>query len=160
MNRKNIMIVAALLMSTLWGGCGGGGGSSDLPQKSAEVTFGTSSNDPTVQIRGISLVTTLPAGVTVATEPGSTQISTASLKGIGVQVFGRYSAAIRKVTIATVPGTIALGPYARLTCSVLPGFTLSESAFTSIIPVDFQPIGQGGIALTNVLPTTAVTFGY
>jgi hypothetical protein len=164
MNRNISLRLAVLLIIALFSACGGGGGTSELPQKSAEVTFGTSSNDPSVQIKGISLVTTLPAGVTVATEPGSTQISTASLKGVGVQVFGRYSAAIRKVTIATLPGTIALGPYAKLTCSVVSGFTLQESAFTAITPLEFQPIGPGGIDLTTVVqpvrPTTSVTFGY
>lgn len=165
MNRKFVFKFAALLMFVFSSGCGGGGGTgtSNLQQQTAEVTFGTASSDQTVQIKGIFLVTTLPAGVSVATEPGSNQISTAALKGVGNggQVFGTYSAAIRKVKIGSfTSSTIALGPYARLTCNVLPGVTLQESAFTLITPIDFQPTGQGGISLTNVLPTTAVTFGY
>jgi hypothetical protein len=160
MNQKNFLKIATLFIVALFSGCGGGNGAVNLPQKSAEVTFGTTSSDPAVQIKGIFLVTTLPAGASVATEPGSNQISAASLKGVGVQVFGSYSAAIRKVKIGTLNGTIALGPYARLTCDISPGITLQESAFTSIVPLDFQPTGQGGINLTTVKPTTAVTFGY
>lgn len=160
MNQKNFLKIATLLIVAFSAGCGGGSGAVNLQQKTAEVTFGTTSSDPSVHIEGIFLVTTLPAGVSVATEPGSNQISAASLKGVGVQVLGRYSAAIRKVTIGASTGTIALGSYARLTCNILPGITLQESAFTSIVPLDFQPTGLGGINLTTVQPTTTVTFGY
>lgn len=160
MNRKNAGLAVALVATAIFGGCGGGGETKVLPQKTAEMTFSTTSTDQSVDIRGISITVTLPAGATVATDPGTNQISSASLKGVGTQVFGSYSAPIRKVTIATLPGTIPLGPYARLTCDITPGITLPESAFTSIIPLDFQPTGPGGASLNNVQSSIGVLFGY
>lgn len=160
MNKKIAAMAAALVATALFGGCGGGGDTKVLPQKMAEMTFSTTSTDPSVQISGVSIVVTLPAGVTVATDPGTNQISSTSLKGVGTQVFGSYSAPIRKVTIATLPGTIPLGPYARLTCDVTPGVTLPASAFTNIIPLDFQPTGPGGVSLNNVQSSIGVVFGY
>jgi len=156
MYRYTILLIAALLTSALWTGCGGGGGSTNLPQKSAKVTFGTTSSDPAVQISGVFIAVTLPAGVTVATEPGSNRISAASLQGIGFQVFGRYSAPIRKVTIGTLPATspLPLGPYAELNCDLQPGVTFSDPA--SIITLDFQPTGPGGSTLNNVQSSISV----
>lgn len=158
MYRNTILLIAALLTSALWTGCGGGGGSTNLPQKSAKVTFGTTSTDPAVQISGVFIAVTLPAGVTVATEPGSNRISAAALQGIGVQAFGTYSAPIRKVKFGTLPGTIALGPYADLNCDLQPGTTFSDPA--SITILDFQPTGPGGSTLNNVQSSISVVPGY
>jgi len=159
MYRNTILMIAALMSSVLWAGCGGGGGGTgNLPQKSAEVTFSTTSTDPAVQISGIFIAVTLPAGVTVATDPGSNQISASSLQGVGVQAFGSYSAPIRKVKIATLPGTISLGAYARLNCAVQQGFTFIDPA--SIITLDFEPTGPGGSTLNNVQSSISVIPGY
>lgn len=154
MHRNTILLIAALFSSALWGGCGGGGGGTgNLPQKSAEVTFSTTSTDPSVQISGVFIAVTLPAGVTVATEPGSNQISASSLQGVGFQAFGSYSAPIRKVKIGTLPGTpIPPGPYARLNCAVQQGFTFNDPA--SVITLDFQPTGAGGIDLKNIVQSS------
>lgn len=163
MHQKTILVMAALLASALLTGCGGGGGSSPKTQKSAEITFSTTSTNPAVQIKGIFIAVVLPEGVTVATEPGSNQISASALQGAGNggQVFGTYSAPIRKVKIGSITsGTIALGPYARLSCDVLPGFTLTENQFTSIVPVDFQPTGSNGVNLNEVSSSLSVLFGY
>lgn len=161
MYRYTILLIASLLSSALWSGCGGGGGGSNLPQKSAEMTLSTTSANQSLQLSGVFIALTLPAGTTVETEPGSNQISAASLQGIGVQVFGSYSAPIRKVKIGTLPGTIPLGPYARLNCAVQPGVTLGEGDFTSIVPLDFQPTGPGGSDLTGVVQSSiSVVFGY
>jgi hypothetical protein len=163
MHQKTILLIGALLASALWTGCGGGGGSAPKTQKSAEVTFSTTSTNPAVEIKGIFIAVTLPEGVTVATEPGSNKISATALQGAGNggQVFGTYSAPIRKVKIGSITSsTIALGPYARLNCDVLPGVTLTENAFTSIVPVDFQPTGANGINLNEVSSSISVVFGY
>lgn len=161
MYRNTILLIAVLISTAFLTGCGGGGGAGNLPQKSAEMTFKTTSTDSTVRISGVFIAVTLPAGVTVATDPGSNQISASSLQGIGLQAFGTYSAPIRKVKIATLPGSIPLGPYARLNCAVVPGVTLSENDFTSIVPIDFQPAGPGGIDLRNIVQSSiSVVFGY
>jgi hypothetical protein len=162
--RKTVLAMAVLLVSVLWSGCGGGGGGGGTPaQKSAEVTFSTASPNPGVQIKGIFIAVILPEGVTVDTEPGSNQIRASALQGAGNggQVFGTYSAPIRKVKIGSIStGTITLGPYARLNCDVLPGYTLTESQFTSIVPVDFQPTGPNGAALNDVSSSLSVVFGH
>lgn len=160
MHRSIILIIAALLTSALWAGCGGGGGSGPLPQKSATMTFGTTSSNPAVQLGGVSIAVVLPAGANVATEPGTNQISAASLQGVGVQVLGSYSAPIRKVKIGTLPGNFPLGSYAKLVCDVLPGVTLAESDFTSITPLDFQPTDPQGNDLNTVQSSISVIFGY
>ena len=163
----NRMILAVVLLLSC-SGCGGGGGTDirPMPQKTADVTFGTSSNNQTVPLKGVFIAATLPAGLSVATEPGSTQISTTALKGVGdggQTPFGTYSAAIRKVRIssALTSSSIAYGPYARLICNVTPGTTLKETDITSITPDDFQPTGDGGSDLSSTVKSViSVVFGY
>jgi hypothetical protein len=139
-------------------------------QKIATVGFATSSADVNAPLTGVFITAVLPAGVTVATIPGSSEISSTALKGAatgsGQLVLGTYSAPIRKVkiTVASAGTDMAIGPFASLICDVIPGNTLNESQFTSIVPLEFQATGPGGIDLTTatppVVPKISVTFGF
>lgn len=162
------MVVAGAFLQ----GCGNGATITEIPQvqKTAIVEFGTTTADPAAKLRGVSIVTTLPEGVTVATKPGTTEISSGALQGLGNNgqvLFGTYSAAIRKVKIA-VPSVssadMPIGPYAKLTCSVLPGYTLSATLFSAIVPIEFEATGPGGSDLTVATPPVisqiSATFGY
>jgi hypothetical protein len=59
---------------------------------------------------------------------------------------------------------MAIGPFARLTCTVTPGYTLSAALFSAIVPVEFEASGPGGIDLTAaaapVVPRISATFGF
>jgi len=159
------MTVIATLM--LVQGCGGGGDAAPPVQKTATVGFATSSEDANAPLRGVFITAVLPAGVTVATIPGSSEVSSTALKGAatgsGQFVLGTYSAPIRKVKISAANFS-GVGPFASLICDVIPGNTLNESQFTSIVPLEFQATGPGGIDLTTatppVVPRISVTFGF
>jgi hypothetical protein len=113
------------------------------------------------------MVVKLPAGVTVATDPGSTSISGA-IAGVNnfLISFPTYVAATNEVTFyaTNVSNTAANVVFARLTCDVKPGYTLTPAEFSSIIPTVFEPTGPGGSDLTlvnpPVLPKISATFGY
>jgi hypothetical protein len=115
-------------------------------------------------------VATLPEGVTVATKPGTAEILSGVLQGTdnsGQALFGTYSAAIRKVKISVLSvssADIGIGSYAKLTCTVLPGYTLTAAMFSTINPIEFEATGHSGIDLTLAVPPVlskiSATFGY
>jgi len=138
-------------------------------QKTAVVTFATATSDPTAKLRGVIVEAVLPEGLTVTTDPGTTTISSGVLKGEANQPAptGIYTAATRtvRITVVTFAATdIAIGTFAKLTCNVASGYTLTASQFTSIIPVDFQVTGPLGADLTAanppVISAISATFGY
>jgi hypothetical protein len=152
--------------------CGGGGGTNIVPraQKTAIVEFAVSTTNTNANAltEGVAIVVRLPAGVTVTTdEPGSTLISKAL---VGVNNFWipvpTYVAANNEVTVGAtnVGNKSANVVFARLTCDVLPGYTLAAAQFSSIIPTLFEPTGPGGSDLSqvspSVLPKISATFGY
>ena len=148
--------------------CGSGGGSSGVvpqAQKTATLSFETAIKDQsvTVQLRGISIAVALPEGVTVATSPGTNEITSAVLKGKNQVATGTYVSATRTVTIVNMPNgaDLPIGQFASLVCDIVPGKTFTDSQFTSIVPTDFQPTGPGGADLTqSVASRITVSFGH
>jgi len=152
--------------------CGGGGDATVVPraQKTALVEFAasTTNTDPSGVIKGVTMVAKLPAGVTVTPDaPGGTTISNA-LTGVNnfLISFPTYVAANNEVTFyaTNVSNSTANVVYARLTCDVKPGNTLTAEQFSSIIPSVYEPVGPGGSDLTLVNPPViskiSATFGY
>jgi len=163
--KKICVCAVTFLIPLVLQACGGGGsaGVVSQEQKTATVVFATTTSDATVKLRGISVVATLPDGVTVATKAGTDEISSGALQGVGQVATGTYSAATRQISIVNMPtgNDLAIGPFARVICDVTPGKTLQESQFASIVPLDFQPTGPQGIDLTlTVTPKISVSFGY
>ncbi len=151
--------------------CGGGGDATVVPrtQKTAIVEFATSTANTTANAltKGVTIAVKLPAGVTVTTDPGSTTISGALVGVNNFSVpFPTYVAATNEVTIdaINVSNTSANVVFARLTCDVKPGYTLTSEQFSSIIPTKYEPTGLGGSDLRlidpPVLPKISATFGY
>ena len=170
MNSNYLSLFMLMLVLLCFQACGGGG-SGQLQaqqQKTAVISFSTVSLDATAPIRGIVLEAVLPSGISVATKAGSNEIESGVLQGMnGYAYTGTYSATGRKIILASPsisPSNIPLGVFATLTCTVNSGYTLTESQFSSIVPVDFQVTGPSGIDLTAAaqpvtLKTTA-QFGY
>jgi len=142
MLKKGPYILLAVLLVFLQA-CGGGGTAS-VPQvqKTANVVFATSTVDSAnTHLRSVYIEAVLPEGVSVATNPGSTEIKSGVLVGVGTTAgqvfFGTYSAAIRKVKIPAISvssADMSIGPFASLACDVMPGNTLNTSQFSSIVP--------------------------
>ena len=157
-------------------GCGGGGGGGAAvvttpAQKTATVEFATTTTNTGVVLKAVYIVVRLPAGVTVATKPGTTEISDVVLKGVNSAQLqsSSYIAADNEVRIPVITSTIIsgfpVGVFARLTCDVAPGKTMTESQFSSLTPVVFQATGANGVDLTDpvnsnppVAPKISATF--
>lgn len=165
---SSISLIALLLSLQA---CGGGGNAGVVPlvQKTAIVEFAvsTTNTDASAVAKGVTMVVRLPAGVTVTTDPGSTTISGVLVGANNFSVlFPTYVAANNEVTIdaTNVSNATANVVFARLTCDVKPGYTLTAAEFSSIIPTVFEPTGPGGSDLTllspSVLPKISATFGY
>lgn len=165
---SSISLIALLLSLQA---CGGGGDAGVVPlvQKTAIVEFAvsTTNTDASAVAKGVTMVVRLPAGVTVTTDPGSTTISGVPVGTNNFSVlFPTYVAANNEVTInaTNVNNTSANVIFARLTCDVKPGYTLTAEQFSSIVPDVYEPVGPGGadLALVNppVLSKISATFGY
>ncbi len=135
-------------------GCGGGndGGSSNsgATGTTAVISFSVTGTAPLpAQINGIHIEVNLPAGVSVTTDSANlNQISsTALVAGSAMDaipaaeklVVGSYSGNTRVVSIS-VSGTSGFSPgeYARLTCVVAPGVTLSQSGIAALTYANFS----------------------
>lgn len=141
--KKALTILAISLLSA----CGGsGGGSSDgsnnggggTTTKTATVAFNiVSTATLPAPVQAVSLVAVLPAGTTVATNTGTTEISSTALAvGSGFPspvVLGTYSAAVNKVKLAVLsPNSTARGgEVARLTVSYPSTTTLTAGQFAA-----------------------------
>lgn len=166
-----------LVLSLPLAGCGGGGGGeAQLSQKTATITFAVMSTAMLPSpIAGIHITAQLPAGVTVTTEPTNPRQIADGLTGIktnGSIPFGRYSATTRQVIFDVIDASsdqagIGLGDFARLTCTITPGMTLSPDDFTIInnpLP-NFKSFGFDAVAGNTVdltgrtKPVLKVTFG-
>lgn len=176
---KNSVIGFVLASLAALCGCGGGGGA-PAAQQTAVIAFSAlSTAQLPARISGISIAATLPAGLTVATEPGNDNqvlagaLTSGSVVGDGAEtiLFGRYSAAARKVRIDLADssaGQIGFGPgeFARLNCSVTAGVTLTEGDFQpvgGVFPyfkvVGYDSVSHNSIDLTEYLqPRVGVTF--
>lgn len=178
---KNLTLhtVFLLFLSMQLYGCGGN--DQALPQKTAVVTFGiTSTARLTAPINGIKVVAQLPAGVTVATDPVDPRIMVIGPSGLtGIKTsasvqFARYSASVRQVIFDVTDSSggqsgIGLGDFARLTCSVNQGITLTEKDFLTLnTPLPkFSVFGFDPTATVNPVDlsgktrsTLKVTFGF
>lgn len=151
--------------------CGGGGGTTPSPPppipKTATISFSVISTARlTAPVQGVQLSAYLPVGVTVATNVGSTTLSSAALTvGSGItganrQVYGSYSAPIRKVkiTVATTEDTFRGGEFAKLTVSYPATITLTVTDFSSLNAPSFPffeaggyVVGSGSVDLTGKL---------
>jgi hypothetical protein len=180
MKNFKLLPLVSLLLSMLLFGCGGGNGQA-LPQKTAVMTFGvTSTARLTAPINGIKVVAQLPPGVTVATDPADPRILVVGPTGLtGIKTsasvpFARYSASVRQVIFDVNDSSgdqsgIGLGDFARLTCSVNQGTTLTENDFITLnTPLPkFSVFGFDPNAVVNPVDLTSkirstlkVTFGF
>lgn len=159
-------------------GCGSGsGGGAIATEKTAVVSFSVMSTSRLpFRIEGVQLSALLPSGVTVVTDPASNKITSGSLVGgsttANALVFGSYSAPIQKVKIDVAQVNPGFGPgeFARLTCNVVPGTTLTESDFVNKFAPSFafKATYYDSVAGQNVdlypgklqAPTIKVTFTY
>jgi hypothetical protein len=134
--------------------CGGGGSAAVVPltQKKVivELSTLTSNTNANALTEGVTIVFSLPEGVVVATDgPGSTKII--NLDGVNSFSILFPTYANNKVTIdaTNVTNTNANVVFARLTCDVKPGYTLSAEQFSKIAPSVFDPRGRDGMDLTD-----------
>lgn len=163
------LILAATITLT---GCGGGGGNGGNGT-SVVVAFSLiSSAKLPARISGVNIAAYLPAGVSVQTDAANPkQISaTALVAGSAMDalpaadkiILGSYSSAGRLVRIATASaaGTPGFGPgeYARLTCLVAAGVSVTESEITALnTPLvtfkvfGFDPDTHSTVDLTKLL---------
>lgn len=152
------------------GGGGGGGGDTPLAQKTATVTFGVMSTVTlgSVPITGIHVTVQLPAGATFSSpgEISDTKIL-AGMNGAALLAPGNYASSLNQVTFdVTNMSGITWGDFARLTCDVTPGTTLTEGTFTAAntpFPA-FKAVGYDAgntVDLTGkIRPVLKVTFGF
>jgi hypothetical protein len=171
--KKSALAGLSMMLILHLAGCGGGsggGGDAPLAQKTATITFGVMSTATLggVPINGINVTVQLPAGATVS---GTGEISDAKIlagmNGATLLAPGNYVPSLNQVTfnVTSVPG-IAWGDFARLTCNVTPGTTLTEGSFTAAntpLPA-FKAVGyEAGntVDLTGkTKPALKVTFGF
>lgn len=169
MNRKLVNGVIVAGFSMLVFGCGGGGGGSSTPAPApattAVVTLQTTGT-PSATYKGMDLTVTLPAGVTVATDPlnpKQTAVGVLKLSGVfsrySTQItprpfFGRYSSAgagkPAAVIIGIASGTVSLpvGEFATLNCGLASGTT--TVSLTDFSVVNFAAYGTGGASVTGL----------
>jgi len=180
MKKFKLHTLFSLFLSMQLFGCGGGN-DQVLPQKTAVVTFGiTSTARLTAPINGIKVITQLPLGVTVATDPANPRtlvVGPGGLTGIKTSAsvqFARYSASVRQVIFDVTYSSsdqsgIGLGDFARLTCNVNQGITLTENDFLTLnTPLPkFSVFGFDPTAAVNPVDlssksrsTLKVTFGF
>ncbi len=140
------------LMSALYGCGSGDGGKVIFPLYSGQgsttavVSFSAISTSTLPnQIGGITITTILPPGVSVPTDPSNPRLINSSVlvtgsalasipdDGLSKIIQGDYSSAGRQVRI-TVASFLGFGPgeYARLTCTVAPGATLTTAGFNAL----------------------------
>ncbi len=164
--QKILSLLSLALILTACGG-GGGGGSTPATSKTATLSFSViSTAQLSAPVQGVQLSAWLPVGVTVATNAGSSTLSSTVLAaGSGItsanrQVYGSYSAAIRKVkiTVVTTEETFRGGEFAKLTVSYPVATTLTTNNFTSLNAPSFPffeaggyVVGSGNVDLTNKL---------
>ena len=170
MSWRSIAVVMMLAGMAVLYGCGGGSGGSGyiaIPHSTqAVVSFSAiSSAHPPVQISGINVTVTLPSGVSVSTESGTSQISSSalvagsaldSLPAGNKMVLGSYDSATQRVSISAIgTSSFGSGEYARLTCTVAAGTTLSQSGIVALNtpPAAFQVFGYDNN--NNTVPLTA-----
>lgn len=165
-------VVASLSLTLSLAACSGGGGTAinETPQpasKTATISFSIISTARlTAPVQGVQLSAYLPVGVNVVTDPGTTILSSGTLTfGSGLtsanrQVYGSYSAPIRKVKIivVTTEETFRSGEFAKLTVSYPETTILSANDFTSINTPSFPSfeaggyvVGSGSVDLTTKL---------
>ena len=159
MNRIALIIASSSLSLLVLSGCGGGGGSSVQQQKTATITFSTVSSPHTAPLQGIQITERLPTGASVS------NLSTAlvGLNNTGQVVPGLLAPPDFTFGVQpTATGPIKFGPFAKLTCQVAPGVTLTEGSFSII---DKQLTGKDASGTTvDLVPQIpvklSVTFGF
>jgi hypothetical protein len=138
-------------------GCGGGGGTGNnagtpaapvVPVTPASPTTATISykiaNPTATSIQGIQFSAYLPVGADVPLEGGTHTLQTSALvagsalAGINVQLFGTYSAPIRKLKLVvmttdrnSLQSGFTQGDVVTVTCNLISGNNLTESSFTT-----------------------------
>ena len=143
--RTIFKMASVLLLSMAFYGCGGGGGGGNaggplsdsdvFPAGKATLTFTVSSTEElAVPISGIDFTITLPTGMTVATEAGSTtgKIKTEdvsaspTLSGTNL-AYGTYlsTSGNTDLVMATTSDKFKIGEFLRLTCTVAPNSNIT-----------------------------------
>ena len=142
-----VLLVAGIAVLS---GCGGGTNSSGPTSTTAVVSLSVTATQPLMpQIEGIHIEFNLPAGVSVATDPADpNQISSTALvagsaldaiPAANKMVVGSYTSNTRLVSISVSgPSGFNAGEYARLTCVVAPGVTLSQSTIAALTYANFS----------------------
>ncbi|MBI5443411.1 MAG: hypothetical protein HY900_19620 [Deltaproteobacteria bacterium] len=167
--RKGLSACAVALLLAACGGGGGGGGGDGT--RTAELTFSVdSAGTLSAPVQGVVVSAVLPAGATVATDPGTTSISAAALAAgkdltsPDKMVSGTFSAVDRKVqvAVATPEETFLGGNVATVTVTCPPAttaadFTLGPSE--SFQAAGYDPVRQTIVDLaTRITPSLTVTF--
>ena len=162
MRRMTMFFASSAICLLGFAGCGGGGGSAPAPpQKTATITFSTVSGAHTAPLEGIQLTTTLPAGARIFKN------ITSALKGqndtgqIGGRLYVHPNVSfVVTPTDLTIP--IKFGTFARLTCDVEPGFTLSQNSFSvSDIQMTGTDASGNSVNLVPQIPVMlSVSFGF
>jgi hypothetical protein len=168
MTWKTIARLVMLAATSMLAGCGSGG-SNGTNSTTAVVAFSLVSTARLPQrISGVTIAIHLPTGVSVQTDTANPkQISStvlvagSAMASIPSIILGSYSSAGRMVRIvSTTNVTSGFGPgeYARLTCLVAHGVTITESGLTTLNtpPVMFKVAGfdattNSTVDLTNLL---------
>jgi hypothetical protein len=157
------MITVLVLLCSLLPGCGSSSTSANRQQKTAVVIFSTVSSAHNAPLQGIQLTTKLPSGATVADI--TTALSGVNDTGLlGTRSYIPVPPTVSFIVQQSGTAPIKFGPFARLTCDVTPGSTLTESSF-SVARSDLQLTGKdpGGttIDLVDQIPVKlGMTFGY
>lgn len=161
------------MTSLLIAGCGGGGGSSSQQAagKKAVISYSVSNpgSDP---VSALQFRYVLPAGATVSTVSGSTQIDPANLVAgtaqSGVQLFGSYSSpSVVRLTVSTADSTAIQNGFGsdvlfRLTCDLPQASTLAAQDFiaqpvSNIIAFWYDVISRNSLPVTGVAVTVTAT---
>jgi len=147
------------LIVALLAGCGSGGGGaggSVVQPAQATVAVSTEAASASTVLYAVQLTLRLPAGVTVAADPASGEVSAGILHPVdsaalaGARYQAATAAAQASVTLNIVdPAGLTVGALATLTCTVSPGSALNGTGFTL---EGFSAKDQNGVVISGITP--------
>jgi hypothetical protein len=163
MKRIVLILTGLPLVLLTLSGCGNGG-SSKLQQKTATITFSTVSSAHTAPLQGIQIALKLPDGASIADINTAVTGHNSSGRVIpGAVSGGTATFAVTQANFVPPFDFISFGDFASLTCTILPGATLSQGSF-AIAPGDIQMTGKDSsgttVDLTGIPVKLSVSFGY
>lgn len=143
-------------------GCGGGG---DAAQPTATLKLSTSGTLAPAALAGIGITVTLPAGVTVKTDPGGVVSNgVVTVSGVAVPGFvptqsytpasGANPATLTFAMVSNARAGFGTGEFATVTCNRASGISPTDADFTL---TGFTPIDLSGNAVSGLTAHVAVT---